>query len=101
MESAVKLARQYFIERDGMHTSKALVIARWNSYHGSTIGTMALGQHPQAPYLFPSFKEFPKIVAHYCYRCPFDKNTPGAALPALISSRISLKTSDRNTFRPS
>lgn len=81
VESAVKLARQYFIERDGMHTSKALVIARWNSYHGSTIGTMALGGSiPRRRIYSPLFKEFPKIVAHYCYRCPFDKKYPGCGV---------------------
>ncbi|HCA40284.1 MAG TPA: aspartate aminotransferase family protein, partial [Aminobacterium sp.] len=42
IESALKLARQYFVERDGVSSAKYVMIARWNSYHGSTIGTMGL-----------------------------------------------------------
>ncbi|WP_213698437.1 aspartate aminotransferase family protein [Acetomicrobium sp.] len=81
VESAIKLARQYFVERDGVSTSKALVVARWNSYHGSTIGTMAVGGSiPRRRIYSPLFKEYPKIVAHYCYRCPFGKKYPGCGI---------------------
>ena len=42
VETALKLARQYYVERDGAGSSKHITIGRWNSYHGSTIGTMAV-----------------------------------------------------------
>lgn len=81
IESAVKLARQYYLERDGQATAKAQVIARWNSYHGSTIGTMALAGSMARRRLFtPLFQEFPKISAHYCYRCPFGAQYPSCGL---------------------
>ncbi|QTX31414.1 aspartate aminotransferase family protein [Aminithiophilus ramosus] len=81
IESAVKLARQYYVERDGATTSKAQVIARWNSYHGSTIGTMGLAGSMARRRLFsPLFLEAPKIAAHYCYRCPFEATYPSCGL---------------------
>lgn len=81
VESAVKLARQYYVERDGLATAKSQVIARWNSYHGSTIGTMALAGNMSRRRLFtPLFQEFPKISAHYCYRCPFGAQYPSCGL---------------------
>ncbi|PIE54335.1 MAG: aspartate aminotransferase family protein [Dethiosulfovibrio peptidovorans] len=69
VECAMKLARNYFIERDGPGTAKSVFIARWNSYHGSTLSTMALGGNMirRRPYS-PLFKECPKIETPYIYR---------------------------------
>lgn len=81
IESAVKLARQYFVERDGGNSQKHQVIARWNSYHGSTIGTMAVGGNmPRRRLYSPLFKEHPKIEPHYCYRCPFELEYPSCGV---------------------
>ena len=41
VESAIKLARQYFFERDEPH--RGHVIARRQSYHGNTLGALAAG----------------------------------------------------------
>lgn len=81
IESAMKLARQYFVERDGAGSSKAKVLARWNSYHGSTIGTMAVaGSMPRRRIFSPMFQESPKVAPHYCYRCPFGLEYPTCEL---------------------
>ncbi|MEW5422117.1 aspartate aminotransferase family protein [Amorphus sp. 3PC139-8] len=40
-EAALKLARQYFWEKG--EKSRANVIARWQSYHGNTLGALAAG----------------------------------------------------------
>jgi adenosylmethionine-8-amino-7-oxononanoate aminotransferase len=40
-EAAIKLARQYFTERG--ETSRRHVIARWQSYHGNTLGALSAG----------------------------------------------------------
>lgn len=70
-ETALKLARQYFVERDGGESTKRVVISRWNSYHGSTIGTMGVGGSvPRRRIYAPLFIETPKISATYYYRCP-------------------------------
>ncbi len=78
VESALKLARQYYYERDGASSSRHLTIGRWNSFHGNTIGTMAVGGSMARRNVYlPTFAESPKIEATYCYRCPF-----GLAYPA-------------------
>jgi adenosylmethionine-8-amino-7-oxononanoate aminotransferase len=41
MESALKLARQYFVEKG--EPERALFIARRQSYHGNTLGALAVG----------------------------------------------------------
>lgn len=77
IESAMKMAIQYFVERDGKGSGKTEIIARWNSYHGSTTGTMGLaGSMARRRTFAPIFKEFPKICSHYCYRCPLNLTYP-------------------------
>ena len=41
IETSLKLARQYFFEQD--KTKKSLFIARKQSYHGNTLGALAIG----------------------------------------------------------
>jgi len=41
VESAIKLARQYFVERGELQRNK--LIARRQSYHGNTLGALAVG----------------------------------------------------------
>lgn len=81
VETALKLARQYYVERDGENSSKHITIGRWNSYHGSTIGTMAVaGSMARRRIFSPLFKESPKVPAAYCYRCHFHKKYPQCGL---------------------
>lgn len=82
VESAIKISRQYFVERDGTGSSKHLIVGRWNSYHGSTLGAMAVGGNmPRRRIFAPMFKEHPKIPPHYCYRCPYGLEYPTCNLP--------------------
>lgn len=77
IESAVKLARQYYYERDGIDTSRHLTIGRWYSYHGSTLGTMSVCASIARRKVFaPLLKDHPKIENSYCYRCPYGKTYP-------------------------
>ena len=74
-ESALKLARQYHVERE--EPSRYQVISRWRSYHGCTIGALSMSgsvarRRPYEPLLLP----FPHIPPSYCYRCPFDLTYP-------------------------
>jgi len=55
MEAALKLARQYFVEQGQMQ--RRHIIARRQSYHGNTLGALAVGGHagrrkPFEPLLF-------------------------------------------------
>ncbi len=71
MEAALKLARQYHLERGNPERSK--VIARKPSYHGNTLGALAVGGHegrrkPFAPLLI----DVDHIDAPYAYRLQQD-----------------------------
>ncbi|MFC5480283.1 aspartate aminotransferase family protein [Massilia suwonensis] len=67
METALKLARQYFAEAG--ETGRSLFIARRQSYHGNTLGALAVGgnewrRKPFAPLLM----EVPRVSPCYEYR---------------------------------
>ncbi|MGJ8594604.1 aspartate aminotransferase family protein [Sulfitobacter sp.] len=67
MEAALKLARQYHVERGD--TARAHIIARAPSYHGNTLGALAVSGHAgrRAPFA-PLLIETQHIDATYNYR---------------------------------
>lgn len=66
VESATKLARQYALTQG--QDSRWKVISRYPSYHGSTLGALALtGYDPLAKPFAPMMREMPKIAAPTCY----------------------------------
>lgn len=70
VETAVKMARQYQVERG--KPEKYKVISRWTSYHGNTLGALALSGHAgRRRYYLPLIQHTPHIVPSYCYRCSF------------------------------
>lgn len=75
-ETAMKMARQYFIERDGKKSSKWKVISKWDSYHGNTLGALSMTGHPgRRKYYDPMLANFPKIPQFYHYRNPWGCKT--------------------------
>jgi adenosylmethionine-8-amino-7-oxononanoate aminotransferase len=78
-ENAVKLARQYQLER-GL-ASKHLVISRWESFHGATIAALGYGGHTfrRRPYL-PMLQNGPHIPPAYRYRCDYCQGRPACTL---------------------
>jgi adenosylmethionine-8-amino-7-oxononanoate aminotransferase len=67
METALKLARQYFVE--GGEPQRSVFIARRQSYHGNTLGALAVGgnewrRKPFAPLLM----DVPRVAPCYEYR---------------------------------
>jgi adenosylmethionine-8-amino-7-oxononanoate aminotransferase len=71
IETAVKMARQYQVERG--KPEKYKVISRWTSYHGNTLGALALSGHTgRRKYYLPLIQHTPHIAPAYCYRCPFE-----------------------------
>ena len=74
-ETAIKLARQYHLERGD--SARFRVVSRRQSYHGSTLGAMTVsGNVPRrAPYQ-PLLAEWGHIAPCFCYHCPFDKKFP-------------------------
>lgn len=74
METAIKLARQYFLEKG--ETSRHRVIARRQSYHGNTLGALATGgnewrREPFAPLMI----ETTHISPCYTYREKLETET--------------------------
>lgn len=78
VETTIKMARQYQVDRG--KSSKYKVISRWTSYHGNTLGALALGGHTgRRRYYQPLIKHTPHIVPCYCYRCPVGLKPEGCA----------------------
>jgi len=79
IEASIKFARQYFLESG--QPQRWRVVARWNSYHGNTLGALSLTGRLGArrPYL-PLLINFPHFPPPYCYRCPFHLSPPGCEL---------------------
>ncbi|SFJ08079.1 Adenosylmethionine-8-amino-7-oxononanoate aminotransferase [Celeribacter neptunius] len=66
VESCIKLARQYALAKGEPDRWK--VISRFPSYHGSTLGTLALtGYDPLARPFDPMLQDMPKIAAPRTY----------------------------------
>ena len=79
IETAVKMARQYQVDRG--KPEKYKVISRWTSYHGNTLGALALSGHTgRRRNYIPLIQHTPHIVSAYCYRCPFDLNPETCSL---------------------
>jgi adenosylmethionine-8-amino-7-oxononanoate aminotransferase len=66
VESCIKLARQYALATG--QESRYKVISRFPSYHGATLGALALtGYTPMTAPFAPMMQEMPKIPAPTCY----------------------------------
>jgi len=68
-ETAIKLVRQYWLERGQPQRYK--ILSRWQSYHGATLAALSLSgnERRRRPYT-PLLTDFGHISACYCYRCP-------------------------------
>ena len=67
MEVALKLARQYFVERG--EPARSLFIARRSSYHGNTLGALAVGGHFQRRAMYaPMLMDVTHIAPCHAYR---------------------------------
>lgn len=75
-ETAIKMARQYFVERDGQESPKWKVISKWNSFHGNTLGALSMTGIPGRRKIYePMLIDFPKIPQFYHYRNPWGCST--------------------------
>jgi adenosylmethionine-8-amino-7-oxononanoate aminotransferase len=71
IETALKLARQYQVEIG--QTARYQVLSRQQSYHGSTLGALAVsGNKRRREMYLPMVREFAHVGMPYCYRCDFD-----------------------------
>jgi adenosylmethionine-8-amino-7-oxononanoate aminotransferase len=71
VEAALKLSRQYQVEIG--ETKRAQIISRDQSYHGATLGAVAVSRNKRRRELYrPMLREFATVSAPYCYRCTYD-----------------------------
>lgn len=71
VESAIKLARTY--HRGRGRTNKSVVISRWQSYHGATLGALSVsGNTGRRASYRPLIRNWPKIPPAYPYRWKYD-----------------------------
>lgn len=74
-ETALKMARQYWIERG--EKKRFRVISRKQSYHGSTLGALSVSGNVRRRERFaPMLPDWGHIAPCYCYRCPFGLRYP-------------------------
>ncbi|MFC4350278.1 aspartate aminotransferase family protein [Fodinicurvata halophila] len=67
IESALKLARQYWVEKG--RPQKSRIISRRQSYHGATLGTLSVGGNmPRRDYYAPMLFDAQLIEPCYAYR---------------------------------
>jgi len=82
IETAIKLARQYHVETG--HPGKSKIIARWQSYHGSTMGALSVtGNVARRDLYAPLFVPMPHIPPCYCYRCPYGLKYPSCDIACI------------------
>jgi hypothetical protein len=75
VETAIKFTRQVQIARG--EPTREVIISRWASYHGATLGALAVTGRSRMRIPFaPLFREQPHIPPSYCYRCPFETTYP-------------------------
>jgi len=85
VESALKIARQYFIEAG--QPQRTRFIARRQSYHGNTLGALSAGgnawrREPYAPLLSPSFSH---VTPAFAYHEKRDDETEAAFVARLAA----------------
>jgi adenosylmethionine-8-amino-7-oxononanoate aminotransferase len=70
IEAAVRLALQYWQEVD--RPERTVMVSRDGSYHGATLGAIALSGHPvrRRP-VEPILPAWPRAVEANCHACPF------------------------------
>jgi adenosylmethionine-8-amino-7-oxononanoate aminotransferase len=71
VETALKLARQYQVEIG--QARRHQVLSRRQSYHGSTLGALAVsGNQRRREIYLPMIREWAHVGIPYCYRCAHD-----------------------------
>jgi adenosylmethionine-8-amino-7-oxononanoate aminotransferase len=90
IEAALKLARQYFVEIG--EPERGVFIARRQSYHGNTLGALAVGgNEPRRRLYAPLLMDVRHVSPCYAYRDQRAGETPdayGARLAAELESAI-------------
>jgi adenosylmethionine-8-amino-7-oxononanoate aminotransferase len=95
-ETAIKLVRQYFLERK--QPSRYRIVSRKQSYHGSTLGAMSVSGNiaRRAPYA-PMIPEWGHVAPCFCFHCPFGKTYPECNVACADDLETFLTTNDASS----
>ena len=78
-ESAMKLAKSYWNELGKV--GKQMIISRWGSYHGSTMGSLSMSGNIGRRQSYHSYIElYPQLETPFCFHCPYEKEYPQCSL---------------------
>ena len=79
VEAAAKLARQYWVELGCPQRTQ--IVSRGTSYHGSTLGALAISDHPPRRAAWQAvLAETVLLPEANCYRCPLGLTHPACDL---------------------
>jgi adenosylmethionine-8-amino-7-oxononanoate aminotransferase len=92
VEVALKMAFQYWRQKDPAEPSRTKFLALGGAYHGDTLGDVSVGGVERfhavfGPLLFPTVR----APAPYCYRCPLGLARPGCALACVAEVERALE----------
>lgn len=95
-ETAIKLARQFFLEQGDAVRHR--ILSRRQSYHGSTLGAMTVSGNAarRAPYA-PMLAEWGHAAPCFCYHCPFGKAFPDCEIACAEDLNTLLSADDART----
>jgi len=84
VEAAIKLARQIHLAEGRSH--KQVLISRWKSYHGLTMGALAAAGRTyfRLPY-YPMLRDAVHIPPPYCLRCSYGLTYPGCEIRCALA----------------
>ncbi len=89
-ETGLKFARQVQVDRG--EARRYLVIGRWRSYHGTTLGALAVSGRPGLRSLYlPMMHDMPHIPPPYCYRCPYGLEHPSCGIACALALEEEIK----------
>ena len=89
VDTAIKLARQYQVETG--NSSRTQVFSRKQSYHGATMGAMAVsGNLKRREMYLPMLREFVHVGTPYCYRCAYDCQGCAAKYAAELEQALAM-----------
>jgi adenosylmethionine-8-amino-7-oxononanoate aminotransferase len=96
VETGIKLARQYQVERG--RPGKHKVIGRWGSYHGSTLGALSItGNAARRDLYLPMLAPSPHIAPSFCYRCPLGLDYPECAVSCIDELETAIRQEGPDT----
>jgi adenosylmethionine-8-amino-7-oxononanoate aminotransferase len=97
-ETAIKLARQFFLERG--QPERWRIVSRRQSYHGSTLGAMTVSGNLARRELYqPMLPEWGHIAPCFCRHCPLGLTFPDCSL-ACADELETLLLADRDKGGP-